>query len=318
VCSIEDQMSNKTDKTFIAEFLLGGVSSICAGCFTNPLDVVKTRFQLQGELMKRGKYQVIYKNVIHGAYTIAKTEGILALQKGLAPALWYQFVMNGFRFGTFSYLENNDWLKNKDGKSSFVKTMLAAAGAGSIGSGCGSPFFMVKTQLQSKAAEAIAVGHQHGHTKMTEAFRSIFRKHGLFGIYQSAIPAMIRTTIGSCVQLTSFSQSRILFDKFNLTKHDSWVSNLSSALSGGICVCIFMTPFDLTLTRLYNQPVDPKTGKGLMYRGLFHTFSSVIKIEGFFGLYKGFTATMLRQLPHSLLSLFFWQEFRKIYYNDLL
>lgn len=98
---------------------------------------------------------------------------------------------------------------------------------------------MIKTQLQSKAAKEIAVGHQHDHTRMIDAFRSIYKKFGLFGIYQSALPAMLRTTVGSCVQLTSFSQSRILFDKYGLIKHDSWISNLSSALAGGICVCVF-------------------------------------------------------------------------------
>lgn len=72
--------------------------------------------------------------------------------------------------------------------------------------------------------------------------------------------------MGSCFQLTGFSYSRILLDKFGLIPHDSWTSNLSSALAGGVCVCIFMTPFDLTLTRLYNQPVSEK-GKGLMYKG---------------------------------------------------
>lgn len=40
--------------------------------------------------------------------------------------------MNGFRFGTFSSLENNGLLKNKNGESSFLKTMLAAAASGKI------------------------------------------------------------------------------------------------------------------------------------------------------------------------------------------
>lgn len=32
------------------EFLLGGLATCGAGFFTNPLEVVKTRMQLQGEL----------------------------------------------------------------------------------------------------------------------------------------------------------------------------------------------------------------------------------------------------------------------------
>ncbi len=62
------------------EFVLGACASVGAGIFSNPLDVLKTKAQLQGELRARGQYSVHYKNMFHAAYMIAKEEGILALQ----------------------------------------------------------------------------------------------------------------------------------------------------------------------------------------------------------------------------------------------
>lgn len=53
----------------------------------------------KGELKGKGTYQLHYRNVFHAAWTIARTDGVLALQKGLGPALVYQFVMNGVRLG---------------------------------------------------------------------------------------------------------------------------------------------------------------------------------------------------------------------------
>ena len=43
------------DRRNAVEFLLGGLATCGAGLFTNPLEVVKTRMQLQGEL-KVGRY----------------------------------------------------------------------------------------------------------------------------------------------------------------------------------------------------------------------------------------------------------------------
>lgn len=83
------------------EFLIGGTAAVCAGFFTNPLEVLKTRMQLQGELKAKGKHTVHYKNVLHAGYVVAKNDGILALQKGLVPALWVQLVLNGMRLGKY-------------------------------------------------------------------------------------------------------------------------------------------------------------------------------------------------------------------------
>lgn len=81
------------------DFVIGGAAAVCAGFFTNPLEVVKTRMQLQGELASRGKHAVHYKNLFHAAFVVAKHDGILALQAGLVPASLFQLSINSVRFG---------------------------------------------------------------------------------------------------------------------------------------------------------------------------------------------------------------------------
>lgn len=125
------------------DFLVGGLAACGAGIFTNPLEVAKTRMQLQGELVARGKYVVHYRNVVHAFYQIAKVDGITALQKGLVPALWYQFVMNGVRLGVYQTLINFGLTKNSQGNVSVWRSALAAALSGSLGALAGSPLYMV-------------------------------------------------------------------------------------------------------------------------------------------------------------------------------
>jgi solute carrier family 25, member 34/35 len=88
-------MSNKSSK--FKDFSLGGLATSGACVFSNPFEVVKIRLQLQGELQHGGeKY---YKGTVNAFYKIIKNEGIFSIQKGLVPALYYQFFMNGFRLG---------------------------------------------------------------------------------------------------------------------------------------------------------------------------------------------------------------------------
>ena len=126
------------------EFVTGGIASCAAVVFTNPVEVTKIRMQLQGELQARGQYSVQYKNPFHAMHTIYKAEGMRALQKGLAPAIGYQFVFNGMRLGLFSWFTREGHTKDKFGKVSPVKTIAASATSGIIGSFLATPFELVR------------------------------------------------------------------------------------------------------------------------------------------------------------------------------
>lgn len=128
----------------VMDFVLSGVAACGACLFTNPLEVVKTRMQLQGELQSRGSYQVYYRNVFHAFYTIGKVDGLAALQKGLVPGLVYQFFMNGVRLGSYAIIESSGYI-HTNGRVSKIKSTLAGSVAGVVGAGMGSPIYLVST-----------------------------------------------------------------------------------------------------------------------------------------------------------------------------
>lgn len=133
------------------DFVLSGTAACGACLFTNPLEVVKTRMQLQGELQSRGTYQVYYRNVFHAFYTIGKVEGLSGLQKGLTPGLVYQFFMNGVRLGSYAIIESSGYI-HTNGRVSAVKTTLAGAVAGVVGAVMGSPVYLVSSWLYLEQA----------------------------------------------------------------------------------------------------------------------------------------------------------------------
>lgn len=127
------------------DFLLSGVAACGACLFTNPLEVVKTRMQLQGELRSRGSYPVHYRNVFHAFYTIGRVEGLAGLQRGLAPGLAYQFVMNGIRLGSYAVIESCGYTSTADGRVSTFRSTVAGAAAGVAGGVTGSPIYLVSS-----------------------------------------------------------------------------------------------------------------------------------------------------------------------------
>lgn len=181
------------------DFICGGLAASGACIFSNPFDVLKTRMQLQGELQAKGQHAIYYKNVFHAGYVVAKNEGIRGLQKGLGVAMTLHGIRNFIRLGEkfdsvqetmsaiiliwgtglYQTLENKGVLRDPEGKTILHKSALASAFAGASGAFCGSPLFLIKTQLQSQAARQIAVGHQHGHRGAITAIKTIYSKHGV-------------------------------------------------------------------------------------------------------------------------------------------
>ena len=236
----------------VIEFILGGTASCCAVVLTNPLEVIKTRVQLQGELKTRGHYTVHYKNFFHAFYVVSKNEGILSLQKGLVPALYFQFFANGVRLGVFQVIDNKGLTRNERGEIILPRAMVAGAVSGCSGAVVGSPFSLVrlpyslsvfvlqssrvcgsrlrslligttrslfpqiKIQLQSRSGAPIAVGHQHNVAGFRDAFYKIYSRNGFRGLWRGATASMTRVTVGSSVQLPTFSKVKCLMDQYQV------------------------------------------------------------------------------------------------------
>lgn len=172
----------------------------------------------------------------------------------------------------------------------------------------------VKTHLQAQAASEIAVGHQYKHQGMFQALTKIGQKHGLVGLWRGALGGLPRVIVGSSTQLCTFSSTKDLMTQWEIFPPQSWKVALAAAMVSGIAVVLAMTPFDVVSTRLYNQPTDAQ-GKGLMYRGLLDALLQTARTEGVFGMYKGLGASYFRLGPHTILSLFFWDQLRMLYYT---
>uniref|UniRef100_G3QCC6 Uncharacterized protein n=1 Tax=Gasterosteus aculeatus aculeatus TaxID=481459 RepID=G3QCC6_GASAC len=83
-------------------FIYGGMASIVAEFGTFPIDLTKTRLQVQGQCQYT---EVRYRGMFHALFKIGKEEGIRALYSGISPALLRQASYGTIKIGTYNSLK---------------------------------------------------------------------------------------------------------------------------------------------------------------------------------------------------------------------
>lgn len=196
--------------------------------------------------------------------------------------------------------------------------MLCGASSGIIGAAAGSPFFLVKTRLQS-FSPYLPVGTQHKYRSWWHGLRSINSVEGISGLYRGVGAAMIRTGFGSSVQLPTYFLAKRTFTRHFDVEDSPYLHLGCSSVSGFVVCCVMHPPggqplilirlnhrtilvpnashlIDTIMSRLYNQ-------NGNLYKGVVDCFMKTVKTEGVFAIYKGFLPHLARILPHTILTL---------------
>lgn len=202
-------------------------------------------------------------------------------------------MLNGCRLGFYepTRREITQLIYKDPNIQSFGVNIFSGAASGIMGAVAGSPFFLVKTRLQSYSP-FLPVGTQHSYKNATDGMRQIYRAEGIKGLYRGVVPAMVRTGFGSSVQLpTYFFAKRRLMKHFDM-KEGTPLHLLSSTVSGFV-VCCVMHPPDTVMARMYNQT-------GNLYSSAIDCLWRTVKTEGPLAVYKGFFAHLARILPHTV------------------
>jgi len=152
----------------------------------------------------------------------------------------------------------------------------------------------------------LPVGAQHHYKSSLDALRTIWRAEKFRGLVRGVDAAVLRTSMGSSVQLPSYNWTKTQIVKRGLLPADSTWTFLASSSVSGACVCLVMQPADTALTRMYNQPTTKgPDGRlvGMLYKNPIDCLWKTLKTEGALAWYKGSTAHFLRIAPHTIITL---------------
>ena len=210
--------------------------------------------QLQGELQEKGLQPRMYKGPFHGVSVIVRNEGVRGIYRGIGAAYIYQMILNGCRLGFYEPIRNTltTAIYTDSKTQSLGINIFSGATSGILGAAAGSPFFLVKTRLQSFSPFA-PVGTQHAYKNAVDGMRQIYKAEGVSGLYRGVGAAMVRTGFGSSVQLPTY-----FFAKRRLVKHlgmeEGPALHLASSTASGFVVCCVMHPPGKFTFQSYQMP----------------------------------------------------------------
>ncbi|MCJ1483573.1 hypothetical protein MMC06_003741 [Schaereria dolodes] len=277
-------MSQDKPLPFIYQFAAGAVAGVSEILTMYPLDVVKTRVQLQQgkNLGEEG-----YNGMIDCFSKIIKNEGFSRLYRGITAPILMEAPKRATKFAA-----NDEWGKvyrNVLGASKMDQklSILTGASAGATEAFVVVPFELVKIRLQDRAS----AGKYNG---MIDCITKIIKAEGPLAMYNGLESTLWRHILWNSGYFGCIFQVRELIPKAK-DKKQQMFSDLFAGAVGGTVGTILNTPMDVVKSRIQNSPKI--AGSVPKYNWAWPALGTVMKEEGFGALYKGFLPKVLRLGP---------------------
>lgn len=294
----------------LTKFVLSACAASVAELVTFPLDLTKTRLQIQGEaaLLEHGA-PLPYRGMIRTAAGIVEEEGLFKLWQGAMPAVCRHIVYSGVRMVAYEHLRDSALGRAEDDRFPFWKSVIGGMLAGAIGQFFASPTDLVKVQMQMEGRRRLE-GKAPRVRGMYHAFVTIVAKGGVRGLWAGWVPNVQRAALVNMGDLTTYDSVKHVLLRNTRLKDNVVCHSIASGCSG-VVAAILGTPADVIKTRIMNQPRD-KHGRGLLYRSSTDCLVQAVRGEGFMSLYKGFMPTWMRMAPWSLVFWLTYEQIRRI------
>lgn len=276
------KMSEPASLPFALQFVAGAAAGISEILVMYPLDVVKTRMQLQ---LSNVAAHEKYNGVVDTFQKIIKKEGASRLYKGITSPILMEAPKRATKFACNDEFQKIYKRAFDVEKLTQPLSVLSGASAGLVESLVVVPFELVKIRLQDRNTSFKGPAHVVKH---------ICREEGMLAMYNGLESTMWRHGMWNAGYFGIIFQIRSLLpvaqNKSQKTRND-----LIAGMLGGTFGSFLSTPFDVVKSRIQNTAVV--AGQLRKYNWTLPSVLIIFREEGFKALYKGFIPKVLRLGP---------------------
>ncbi|KAH8167551.1 hypothetical protein CIB48_g691 [Xylaria polymorpha] len=166
------------------EILAGGTAGGCQVVFTNPLEIVKIRLQVQGEMVKTNEGAPK-----RSAMWIVRNLGLKGLYKGASACLLRDVPFSAIYFPTYSHLKKDLFGESPTKKLGIVQLLTAGAIAGMPAAYLTTPCDVIKTRLQVEARKG-----DTNYTGLRHAAQTILKEEGFKAFFKGGPARILRSS----------------------------------------------------------------------------------------------------------------------------
>ncbi|XP_008326848.1 calcium-binding mitochondrial carrier protein Aralar1 [Cynoglossus semilaevis] len=171
-----------------AEILAGGCAGASQVIFTNPLEIVKIRLQVAGEITTGPRVS---------ALTVVRDLGFFGLYKGAKACFLRDIPFSAIYFPVYAHTKQK--LADEDGRLGALQLLTAGAVAGVPAASLVTPADVIKTRLQVAARAG-----QTTYNGVIDCFRKILKEEGFSALWKGAGARVFRSSPQFAVTLVTY------------------------------------------------------------------------------------------------------------------
>ncbi|KAK3940741.1 calcium-binding mitochondrial carrier protein [Diplogelasinospora grovesii] len=166
------------------EVIAGGAAGACQVVFTNPLEIVKIRLQVQGEVAKS-----VEGAPKRSAMWIVRNLGLVGLYKGASACLLRDVPFSAIYFPTYNHLKKDLFGESPTKKLGVLQLLTAGAIAGMPAAYLTTPCDVIKTRLQVEARKG-----DTAYTGLRHAAKTIWKEEGFRAFFKGGPARILRSS----------------------------------------------------------------------------------------------------------------------------
>ena len=185
-----------------------------------------------------------------------------------------QAVYGTLKYGIYYSLKGFVISNQIGGEESLTTNVSIAVVAGAVSSAVANPTDVLKVRMQSgksyvdkeskkavnqvktvgaqSISENISNPDRKARIGLIGAFKDVYQKEGIGGLWRGVSPTAQRASLVAGVQLPAYDLSQQLFIRHNVFT-EAYINNLAASIVAGLCACLASNPFDVIRTRMMDQ-----------------------------------------------------------------